>query len=214
MQKITELLTKLSNAFSPATDNPKKQRIGKVLLALVTCCLITLTVWLFLKEDSTGGIATLGSLDGTIAEIGKLAPTFALENVRDESALIKITDYYGKPIVLNFYASWCSPCRREIPDFQKAAQQLDGQVTFIGINFAEDKVRALGILNLFNATYLAVLDRTGEVGMNYGLQGLPYTVFIDSEGVVRSTQAGLVTEEILIRELERLSINYKPKNSD
>ena len=212
MQKITELLTKLSNAFSPATDNPKKQRIGQVLLVLVACCLITLTIWLFLQEDSLENNAALGSLDGTVAKIGKLSPAFALENARDESNLVKITDYYGKPIILNFYASWCSPCRREIPAFQKAAHQLDGQVTFIGINFVEDKVRALGILKLFNATYLAVLDRTGEVGMSYGLQGLPYTVFIDSEGVVRSTQAGLVTEEILSRELKRLSINYKPKN--
>ena len=119
-----------------------------------------------------------------------------------------------RPIILNFYASWCGPCREEIPDFEKASQQLNGQVTFIGINFAEDAIRAVGILDLFNATYTAALDRTGEIGMKYGLQGLPYTVFIDSEGILVTGHPGLATEEILVQTLKRLGINYSPKISD
>ena len=214
MQKITKSLTKLSSVFSPATNNPTKQRIGRVLLVLVICCLITLTIWLFLEEDSRENNAALGSLDGTTAKIGKTAPIFALEDARNESALVKLADYYGKPIILNFYASWCGPCREEIPDFEKASQQLNGQVTFIGINFAEDAIRAVGILDLFNATYTAALDRTGEIGMKYGLQGLPYTVFIDSEGILVTVHPGLATEEILIRNLKRLGINYSPEISD
>ena len=214
MQKITKSLPKLSSVFSPATNNPTKQRIGRVLLVLVIWCLITLTIWLFLEEDSRENNAALGSLDGTPAKIGKAAPIFALENARNESALVKLADYYGKPIILNFYASWCGPCREEIPDFEKASQQLNGQVTFIGINFAEDAIRAVGILDLFNATYTAALDRTGEIGMKYGLQGLPYTVFIDSEGILVTVHPGLATEEILVQNLKRLGINYSPKISD
>ena len=214
MHKLIKPPSKLRNLLISTDANAAKQRIGKVLLVLTSCCLLALTIWLFIREDSSEKIIALGLLDGNSAKIGKAAPQFALENARDESGLILLSDYYGQPIVLNFYASWCEPCRREIPDFEKAANELAGKVTFIGINFAEDKIRALGILKLFNATYLAALDRTGEVGMGYGLQGLPYTVFIDADGIVRAKQAGLVTEEILVKGLAKLNIIYRPKIAD
>ena len=214
MRKLIKPPSKLRNLLISTDANAAKQRIGKVLLVLTGCCLLALTIWLFIREDSSETIIALGLLDGNSAKIGKAAPQFALENARDESGLILLSDYYGQPIVLNFYASWCEPCRREIPDFEKAANELAGKVTFIGINFAEDKIRALGILKLFNATYLAALDRTGEVGMGYGLQGLPYTVFIDADGIVRAKQAGLVTEEILVKGLAKLNIIYRPKIAD
>jgi thiol-disulfide isomerase/thioredoxin len=214
MRKLIKPPSKLRNLLISTDANAAKQRIGKVLLVLTGCCLLALTIWLFIREDSSEKIIALGLLDGNSAKIGKAAPQFALENARDESGLILLSDYYGQPIVLNFYASWCEPCRREIPDFEKAANELAGKVTFIGINFAEDKIRALGILKLFNATYLAALDRTGEVGMGYGLQGLPYTVFIDADGIVRAKQAGLVTEEILVKGLAKLNIIYRPKIAD
>jgi cytochrome c biogenesis protein CcmG/thiol:disulfide interchange protein DsbE len=214
MHKLIKKSSKLKSLLISTDNNSKKQRAGKVLLVLTGCCLLALTIWLFIREDSSEKNVPLGSLDGNSAKIGKIAPQFTLENARDESQLILLSNYYGQPVILNFYASWCEPCRREIPDFEKAANALAGKVTFIGINFAEDKIRALGILKLFNATYLAALDRTGQVGMSYGLQGLPYTVFIDADGIVRAKQAGLVTEEILVKELGKLNIIYHSKIAD
>ena len=85
MQKITKSLTKLSSVFSPATNNPTKQRIGRVLLVLVICCLITLTIWLFLEEDSRENNAALGSLDGTIAKIGKTGEAKLFANIFSKS---------------------------------------------------------------------------------------------------------------------------------
>ncbi len=152
-----------------------------------------------------------GVIDSHRPEVGKPAPDFALPSARDPETLVRLSDFHGTPVVLNWYASWCGPCRKEIPDFQKAYAALDGAVVFIGVNLQEDASQAAGLLEVFMAEYPALLDTRGEIAAHYRIPGMPTTYFIDAEGVVRSFGAGLVTEEVLVEHLAAIGVAYAPE---
>ena len=97
---------------------------------------------------SDGGGAFTGVLDSHRPEIGEPAPDFALADARDPSRIVRLSDFRGRPVVLNWYASWCGPCRAEIPDFQRAYKALDGEVVFLGVNLQEEASRAVGLLDV------------------------------------------------------------------
>ena len=153
----------------------------------------------------------VGVIDAHRPEVGKLAPDFALRDARDPDRIVRLSDFRGTPVVLNWYASWCGPCRREIPDFQKAYAALDGEVVFLGVNLQEDAERAVGLLDVFVAEYPAVLDTRGEVAAHYRIPGMPTTFFIDAEGVIRARGAGLIIEEVLVTELAKIGVTYAPE---
>ena len=153
----------------------------------------------------------VGVIDSHHPEVGKPAPDFALRDARNPERVVRLSDFRGTPVVLNWYASWCGPCRKEIPDFQKAYEALDGEVVFIGVNLQEDAERAVGLLDVFVATYPALLDTDGEVAVHYRIPGMPTTFFIDAEGIVQSLGAGLIVEEVLVEELAGIGVSYTPE---
>jgi cytochrome c biogenesis protein CcmG/thiol:disulfide interchange protein DsbE len=168
-------------------------------------------------NDPPGSVATTapaiaapgetGMLEPNRPKIGELAPDFALADARD-GTIRKLSDFRGKAVVLNWYASWCGPCKQEIPEFKEANDELASQVSFIGINFKEDAGRALGILDLFYAKYPALLDDRGEVGKHYRVTGLPVTYFLDKDGVIQGIKIGEVKSKDLESNLKKIGIDY------
>ena len=199
---------------------------GYAALATVIAVVAGFAVWYFafggdddeaaapLSDDvNLMGVAgrETGVIDSHPPEVGELAPDFALVNARNPELVVRLSDFRGKPVVLNWYASWCGPCRREIPDFQKAYEALDGEVVFLGVNLQEDAGQAVGLLDVFVAKYPAVLDVDGAVAVHYRIPGMPTTFFIDADGIVRASGAGLIVEEVLVQELARLGVDYTPE---
>lgn len=210
------------------TQGAMRRYGGYSVLGIVVVAVAVLVVWLFAfggdDEDQpaplvldrpellgTVGLET-GVIDDHAPKVGELAPDFALANARDPERVVRLSDFRGTPVVLNWYASWCGPCRREIPDFQKAYEALDGEVVFLGVNLQEDAERAVGLLEVFVANYPALLDVDGEVAVHYRIPGMPTTFFIDADGVVRSMGAGLIVEEVLVEELARIGVTYEPED--
>ena len=210
------------------TPGPMRRYGGYAVLGIVVVAVAVLVVWLFAfgGEDEeapaplaldrpellgTAGLET-GVIDDHAPEVGELAPDFALANARDPERVVRLSDFRGTPVVLNWYASWCGPCRREIPDFQKAYDALDGEVVFLGVNLQEDADRAVGLLEVFVANYPALLDVDGEVAFHYRIPGMPTTFFIDADGIVRSMGAGLIVEEVLVEELAKIGVTYEPED--
>ncbi len=206
---------------------PMRRYGGYAVLGIVVAAVAVLVVWLFAFGGEDGeapaplaldrpellGIAGLetGVIDDHAPKVGELAPDFALANARDPERVVRLSDFRGTPVVLNWYASWCGPCRREIPDFQKAYEALDGEVVFLGVNLQEDAERAVGLLEVFVADYPALLDIDGEVAVHYRIPGMPTTFFIDADGVVRARGAGLIVEEVLVEELAKIGVSYTPE---
>lgn len=113
--------------------------------------------------------------------------------------------FRGKVTLVNFWASWCGPCRLEQPGLERLSQELDGRgVEFVGINFMDDRAAALAYLDEFAVTYPSVADREGTLAHRFGVPYLPATVLVDAQGEMRYRFAGAQTETTLRKYLTQL----------
>lgn len=128
------------------------------------------------------------------AEEGALAPDFLLEQV--DGPDLRLSDFRGQPVVLNFWATWCSPCRKEMPQFVEAYDQYtDDGLVIVGLNLQEGETIARNFADDFGMDFPIVIDRDGEMRDRYRLLGLPSTYFIGRDGVIRSIFRGPFLEE-------------------
>jgi len=128
------------------------------------------------------------------AEVGALAPDFLLESVDGDET--RLSDFRGNPVVLNFWATWCRPCRQEMPLLVDAAADHDASgLVVIGLNLQEGKALIEPFAEDYGIDFPLLVDRDGEVGDRYRLLGLPTTVFIDSDGTIQSIYAGPLEDE-------------------
>ena len=111
----------------------------------------------------------------------------------------------GKPVVLNFWASWCAPCKEEAPLLQNTWKQVQTQgkdVVILGIDFQDSKNDSLSFLQAYNITYPIVLDADGSVASKYGVPSLPQTIFINRNGMVTSREPRELTAQVLSNNLQ------------
>lgn len=132
------------------------------------------------------------------------APGFSLPSLRDEATTISLADYRGQPVVLNFWASWCVPCKKELPAFQKVSEATRGQVAFLGVDHQDGRQGALRMLEETGVEYPSAFDPGGSLAERYRLFGMPSTVFISADGRILESRTGELTEEELIARIERL----------
>jgi len=99
-------------------------------------------------------------------------------------------DLAGRPLVVNFWASWCAPCRKEMPVLQAAAQQLRGRVDFLGVDYLDQAGPARRLAAETGVTYRLAADPRGRAGTKLGVTGLPTTLFIDTGGVLAGRKVG------------------------
>jgi thiol-disulfide isomerase/thioredoxin len=105
-------------------------------------------------------------------------PRFTLPSVVPGSTGISPASFQGRAIVLNFWASWCTPCQAEMPTFQAAHRALGNQVTFIGVDELDTRSSAIAFLRQVGVTYGNGFDGSGKVGQTFSLNGTPTTYFI------------------------------------
>lgn len=111
----------------------------------------------------------------------------------------------GKVVVINFFASWCVSCGEETPHIEKISREYAPQsVVFLGIAVDDTEKKAKEFLKKTGLTIPAGLDRTGKIKDAYGLYGMPTTFFIDKSGKISYLHAGVVTEELLKHEIDKL----------
>jgi peroxiredoxin len=133
---------------------------------------------------------------------GYLAPAFTLDTYQGES--VSLADFQGQPVVLNFWATWCPPCRAEVPHFQDAGLKYNGLATIIGVDQGEPNSLVSDFAAQFGVTYPMLLDPDNDVNRQYRVRALPTTVFIDSNGVVREVFTGIINGAVLEDRIERL----------
>jgi cytochrome c biogenesis protein CcmG, thiol:disulfide interchange protein DsbE len=115
-------------------------------------------------------------------KIGGPAPTFRLGRL-DGDGTLDLVSLRGKPVVLNFWASWCVPCKGEAPMLERASRQYSKQgVVFVGIDWHDLKSDARRFLSHHSVTYPTVLDRSGSIADRYGVVAVPETYFVDRRG--------------------------------
>jgi cytochrome c biogenesis protein CcmG/thiol:disulfide interchange protein DsbE len=132
------------------------------------------------------------------------APAMALPRLgaQGESSL---ADYKGKVIVLNMWASWCDPCREEMPLLQKVHRQISGEGgVVLGVDTQDASEKAIGFLKQTNATFPSVRDRDRTYGRDFGVTGYPETFLIDRKGRVAALRRQPVTQAWLDAHLPKL----------
>lgn len=117
----------------------------------------------------------------------------------------QLSNHRGKVIVINFFASWCVSCGKETAYIEKASREYAQQpVMFLGIAVDDTEKKAKEFLKKMGLTIPAGLDKTGKIKEAYGLYGMPTTFFIDKSGKISYLHAGVVTEELLKHEIDKL----------
>ena len=119
---------------------------------------------------------------------------------------VQLSDYFGKPLVLNFWASWCGPCKSEMPAFQQAYEQEDG-VQFLLVNMTggrETQADAEALLEEEGYTFPVLFDLDLDAAMTYGVAALPTTYFLDAEGNLVAWAQGAINEQTLQQGLEMI----------
>lgn len=149
-------------------------------------------------------LALLGvaAFRGTPRGVGSPAPPFDLERL-DAPGRISSADFRGRPYVLNFWASWCIPCREEAPILSKVAGRGSGPPVFVGVNILDGREEALEFLEEFKIRYPNVRDARG-VFRAFGVAGIPETIFVSKDGRIVGRWIGAIEEPTLRRLLDEL----------
>lgn len=138
--------------------------------------------------------------------VGKPAPAFELESLAGKQ--VSSRDFGGRPLVINFWASWCTECRKEHPLLMAAHDRFGDRVAFVGVVFQDSAANARGYLvemgDVAVGSYPNLLDPGSRTAIDYGVYGVPETFFVDRRGKVVAKRVGRVTDEILARELARI----------
>ena len=133
------------------------------------------------------------------------APDFTVYD--SEGNEIHLSDFAGKPVVINFWASWCGPCKRELPHFEEAYQELGEDVHFLMINLTngrETMDNALGLIQEEGYTFPVFYDTHANAAYVYGLRSVPTTYFIDAEGNAVMQIVGIIDKDTLMRSIDMI----------
>ena len=159
----------------------------------------------FLLALLMSGLLLFGCSDKATAPIAAMeaAPDFNITLF--EGGDFKLSAQKGKVVVINFFASWCVSCGEETPVIEKASHKYAQQpVVFLAIAVDDTEKKARAFMKKIGLTIHAGLDKTGKIKDDYGIYGMPTTFFIDKNGKVSYFHAGVVTEELLKHEIDKL----------
>lgn len=120
--------------------------------------------------------------------IGRAAPNFTLVDL--DGGPVRLADLRGRPVIVNFWASWCAPCVREFPLLRAAAERHGDELAIVGIIYQDRSEDARSFMERMGATWPSAVDPGGEVAVSYGIHGPPESFFIDRAGIVVDRQIG------------------------
>ncbi len=134
-----------------------------------------------------------------------ILPDFTVYNA--EGKEVKLSDFGGEPMIVNFWASWCPPCKAEMPDFQDAFEEYGDEIRFVMINvttWEQAPGDADAFLESTDYTFPVYYDRKGEAAEAYGIESIPQTLFISAEGKMLGWEEGMVSESKLQSYIDKL----------
>jgi len=136
--------------------------------------------------------------------VGQEAPDFELETLNGEK--VKLSDYRGQPVMLNFWATWCPPCKEEIPDMQKFYEEND--IVVLAVNLTDTEMSKKNVQKFadeYGITFPVVLDVDSETSLLYKINPIPTSYMIDKEGMITHKQYGAMTYEMMMKKFNKIT---------
>lgn len=141
------------------------------------------------------------------AVVGKPAPRFSLVGI--DGRRVAMSSLRGRPVLVNFWASWCTECRKEHPLLVQAEEQWGRRVRFVGVVFQDTAANARGFLEDMGqdpaGTYPNLMDPGSRTAIDFGVYGVPETFFVDPRGVIAFKRVGRLTPDVLRAGLRRIA---------
>ena len=191
----------------------------KLILILVIFAVVLVGAYLLYSQMAPqfaqDQLATVGTQPQETTQISNpettenqnLVPDFTVYDAQGNA--VRLSDYFGKPIVLNFWASWCGPCQSEMPDFEAKYQELGSDVQFLMINMTDGDRETMETASAFIAkkgyTFPVFYDTQYSAAIAYSVYSLPTTFFIDANGVGVAYASGAINAETLQRGIDMIT---------
>lgn len=147
-----------------------------------------------------------GSNKEKTAQVGFQAPEFELKGL--DGTTYSLAQLKGKPVLINFWASWCGPCREEAPEFVRLYDKYKDKIEFYAINATSDDTveGAIAFAQKYQLPFPVLLDEIGDVSKSYKIRSYPTTFFVDGKGTILNINLGIVSpdslEQTIIRAIE------------
>lgn len=162
----------------------------KITIIVIIILLIGTFAFSYINNQSKNDRPEVG------VEVGKSAPDFELRDLNDNP--VKLSDYRGQKVFLNFWASWCPPCRAEMPDMQKLYEEDFTDFKIIAVNVGENKSTAAEFIMENSLDFKVLLDRDEEISRDYLVRGIPTSYFLDENGVIINKVSGLISYDKML----------------
>ena len=187
---------------------------SKLLLAAVAMVALLLGASVLYKQladnaehDNLSGTNNNAAADSQQEQPKQFPPDFTVVDASGRE--VKLSDFRGKPTVVNFWASWCGPCKSEMPDFDAVYQRMGNEIHFLMVNMTDGGQETLSGAQKFIAdsayTFPVYYDTQLSAAMAYGVSSLPTTYFFDAEGYGVAYAVGAISEDDLLRGIEMIT---------
>ena len=178
-------------------------RILKILIVILLIAVIAVGVLTAVGRPAPEDVETTMQVTEAASD---LAPDFTMYDIDGNAH--KLSDFRGKPVILNFWASWCGPCKAEMPDFEEAYKTHGGDIQFLIVNLTDGSSETVESASDYIAsqgyTFPVYYDADLEGAAAYSIYAIPVTYFIDAEGAVRAFNEGMISADVLEGNIQAL----------
>ncbi|MEH7436791.1 redoxin domain-containing protein [Neobacillus drentensis] len=176
--------------------------IKKIIAAVVLVSLLTVAIVQAMdKKTEAPETTSQATANKEGLSIGAKAPDFELKTLTGET--VKLSDLKGKKVMLNFWATWCPPCKAEMPEMEQFSKQVGDDVVILAVNI-DPQLDVQGFVNENKITFPVLLDAEDKVNEAYQVLSIPTTYFINSKGVIKNKFTGSMTLDVMKDFTEKL----------
>jgi peroxiredoxin len=176
----------------------RSDRVRLVTWAIVLLVLVLAVVGTYSER---WGLDRLGQRSAGVS-VGQPAPSFSTTNLA--GAMLSLEDFRGRVVVLNFWATWCPPCRVEMPELDAYQAEMGDRMVVLGIDMGEPATVIAPFIREYGLRFPILLDESGAIATTYSVTGLPTSIILDRGGIIRERVVGAMTRDGLARRVESL----------